>query len=163
MRYAKIVDESIVDGPGLRIVVFLQGCLRNCPGCHNPELRPLDKGEEISENRLINSITARLTPLHRGVTFTGGDPLLQPYSLHEVITQVKQAAQHLTIWVYTGYKYETVKHMPIMKLIDVLIDGPYIEAQRDLSLAFRGSSNQRLIDVPKTRATGEVILWQESV
>lgn len=161
VRLADIIDESIVDGPGTRIVVFVQGCIRDCKGCHNPELQLIDGGIEVTEERLVLLILNCLTPLHRGVTFTGGDPLIQPISLLEVIKKLKRRAPHLNVWVYTGYSYETVHHLQVMEYIDVLVDGPFIQSLRDISLKFRGSSNQRLIDVQRTREAGEVVLWQE--
>lgn len=160
IRVAKIIKESVVDGPGFRTVVFTQGCPRHCKGCHNPELLPAEGGTEMTAGELVNEIEAGLTKLTRGVTFSGGDPLMQPDSLYEVIKLLKSRNPQLDIWVYTGYLYEEVKDLPVMELIDVLVDGPFVEELRDISLPFKGSSNQRLIDIPATRKAGEVVEWK---
>lgn len=157
IRYADIIKESIADGTGIRVVAFLQGCPRRCEGCHNPELLPVEGGKEITEEGFAEMLTQSVTPLHRGITFSGGDPLLQAQSLDRVIALVKQRHPRLDIWVYTGYTFDQVKDLPVMKLVDVLVDGPFILAQRDLGLPFRGSANQRIIDVPGSLAKGEVI------
>jgi anaerobic ribonucleoside-triphosphate reductase activating protein len=95
-------------------------------------------------------ILKRITPQHSGITFSGGDPLMQADALFDVLTCIRKKRPDLSIWVYTGYNFEEVKDLPVMGLIDVLVDGPFIEQQKDLGLAFRGSSNQRIIDVPKS-------------
>lgn len=160
IRIADIIRESVVDGPGFRTVVFTQGCPRHCKGCHNPELLPVEGGEEMNAEQLVDAIEERLTKLTRGVTFSGGDPLMQAGVLYEVIKLLKIRQPRLDIWVYTGYLYEEVKELPVMELIDVLVDGPFVEELRDISLPFMGSGNQRLIDVPATREAGKVIEWK---
>lgn len=150
IRYSNIVKASIVDGVGLRTAVFLQGCPRYCKGCQNPDLLPLIGGIDIDEKNLADLILKSITPLHKGVTFSGGDPLIQSISLLKVIMIIKKRIPRLNIWVYTGFLFEEVKDMPVMSLIDVLVDGPFILEQKDLTLKFRGSSNQRIIDVQKS-------------
>ncbi len=157
IRYAKILLESVVDGPGIRIVAFLQGCVRHCEGCHNPELLPMAGGNEIGEREFAEFLLSKVNGLHRGITFSGGDPLAQADALTKVISVIKQKKPQLNIWVYTGFTFEAVKHLPVMKLIDVLVDGPFVMAERDLSLAFRGSSNQRIIDVKTSLALNRAV------
>jgi anaerobic ribonucleoside-triphosphate reductase activating protein len=150
IKYAGMISDSVVDGTGIRLVTFLQGCPRHCPGCHNPELIPQNNGREIEAKDFARMILKRITPQHSGITFSGGDPLMQADALYDVLTRIRKKRPDLSIWVYTGYNFEEVKDLPVMNLIDVLVDGPFIEQQKDLGLAFRGSSNQRIIDVPKS-------------
>lgn len=149
IRYAHIIDDSIVDGPGIRLVIFLQGCKWDCPGCHNPHLFPLDEGIEIEERDLAKKILKKLTPLHSGITFSGGDPLLQHKSLVEVVDYLRSRKPDLNIWLYTGFLYEDVKDLPLLEKIDVLVDGPFVLEKKDIALEFRGSSNQRIINLSK--------------
>lgn len=159
IKYAKVIQESIVDGPGLRVTVFLQGCPRHCEGCHNPELLPTEEGGiEINEKDFAKMLLDSITPLHKGITFSGGDPLMQHHALLKVIMIVRQANPNIDIWVYTGYDYEDIKSLPVISLIDVLVDGPFKLNERDLSLKFKGSSNQRIIDVMKSLQQDSVIL-----
>lgn len=157
IRYAHIIDTSVVDGLGIRVTAFLQGCPRACPGCHNPELQATEGGSEVSPQEFSRLLLRRVTPLHRGVTFSGGDPLLQADPLREVIDRLKNAAPRLDIWVYTGYTWEEVREWPVLERVDVLVDGPFLHEQRDLSLPFRGSRNQRVIDVQASRQRGQVV------
>lgn len=158
IHYREILAESLVDGVGLRVTVFLQGCPRHCEGCHNPELIPLSGGTAVAESDFVDRILTLVTPIHQGVTFSGGDPLAQPEALFDVIRLIKQRQPKLNIWVYTGYNYEEVQHWPVLSLIDVLVDGPFVMAEKDLDLPFRGSRNQRIIDMNQTRRTGHVAL-----
>lgn len=157
VQVAGITRGSVVDGLGIRTVVFFQGCPRHCPGCHNPETIPFSGGREMTVHQLVEEIIKTINPLVKGVTFTGGDPLAQPQALFQTVNMLKEKLPQLDIWVYTGYSYPEVKNLPVMPLIDVLVDGPFIEEQRDISLAFRGSANQRLIDIPKTLNQGKII------
>lgn len=156
IQFADILNESVVDGPGVRLVVFLQGCPRHCQACHNESLLSSAGGQAVEEKALANLILEKLTPLHAGVTFSGGDPLMQAQALFSVINILKEHRTELNIWVYTGYLYEEVKNLPVMKLIDVLVDGPFILGRKKLNLAFRGSDNQRIIDIQRTAKTGAV-------
>jgi anaerobic ribonucleoside-triphosphate reductase activating protein len=157
IRYGEILAESIVDGVGLRTVVFLQGCPRHCPGCHNPSLLSVDGGNEVTEEELSELILTKITPLHRGITFSGGDPLMQAEALYKVIKLIRRKSPGLNIWVYTGYVYEEICRLPILNIIDVLVDGPFIAEEKDLRLVWRGSANQRVINVPLTRQGGKII------
>lgn len=157
IRYADIVKESVVDGPGIRMTVFLQGCPRHCEGCQNEELLPLDGGRKLAEAAFAELLLKNISPLHQGITFSGGDPLIQAEALQQIIKLIKQSKPQLDIWVYTGYVYEDIKDLPVIRLIDVLVDGPFIQEQKDLRLAFRGSTNQRVIDVQKSLQCGRLI------
>lgn len=153
LRVSGIVPESIVDGPGIRFVVFVQGCPHRCPGCHNPQTHDFEGGRDMD----IGEIAAQIeeNPLLFGVTFSGGEPFSQPEALYELGLMVKEMGKHLII--YTGYTIEQLLEMEksrtyvgkLLRLADILIDGPYIESLRDLDLPFRGSSNQRIIDIRK--------------
>lgn len=158
MRVAAVLRESIVDGPGIRTVIFFQGCPRHCPGCHNPSTLPFDGGTQYSVEALADEVIANLTPIHRGITLSGGDPLAQKDELLQFVLLMKKRLPDLNIWCYTGYVFEEVKDYPVLQYLDVLVDGPFVMAQRDLNLPFRGSANQRLLDLPATFATGTVQL-----
>lgn len=160
VRFADIIDESIVDGVGVRVVVFLQGCLNSCQGCHNPDLKPVDAGREITDEGLANLIASRLSPIHRGITFSGGEPMLQADSLVPVISRIKEQRPNLDFWLYTGYLFEQVCQHPVMGLIDVVVDGPFIRSERNASCVFYGSANQRLINVPESLRLGKTVLFE---
>ena len=160
VRLAEIIDESIVDGVGLRLVVFLQGCLNDCEGCHNPDLKPLEGGREIAEKELADLVVSKVTPMHRGITLSGGEPLLQADSLVQVIARIKKRLPNVDFWLYTGYLYEEYAEHPVMELIDVVVDGPFIQSRRDASCIFYGSANQRIINVQESRRLGKTILWE---
>ena len=159
IRIAGLVPESYVDGDGIRFAVFMQGCLRNCEGCHNPETHAPDGGRLVDTGEIISAI--KKNPLLNGVTLTGGEPLLQI----DAATEIARAAKSfgLDVWCYTGFNFEDLPAdaAPLLENIDVLIDGAFIESQRDLELQFRGSRNQRIIDVNKTRAQNKIVLWTE--
>ncbi len=156
--------DSIVDGPGLRYAVFVQGCSHHCPGCHNPESQPFEGGTVRSVESLLDDI--RANGLVRDVTLSGGEPFDQPEACAELARRLKD--EGYGIWTYTGYVYEDLlrraESRPALGLLldctDVLVDGPFIQAQKSLMLKFRGSSNQRIIDMRKTRLAGSVVLWQ---
>lgn len=162
IRIAGTVDDSIVDGPGYRYAIFTQGCPHHCPGCHNPESHDFAGGRVVDTETILAQV--RANPLLDGITLTGGDPLCQP----EPCLALAQAAKaaHLTVWAYTGYTWEALMaendpaRMALLRALDVLVDGPFILAQKSLELKFCGSRNQRLIDVPRSLASGEVVLWQ---
>lgn len=156
LKIADILVESVVDGKGLRTVIFFQGCPHHCEGCHNAKLLPFEGGKSYTPEMLAREILAKMTPIHKGVTFSGGDPLAQSEELLQVIKILRKEKPNLNIWTYTGYLFEEVKSYPVLKEIDVLVDGPFILSKRDISLPFRGSANQRIIDLPKTFATGAV-------
>lgn len=161
IRIFGTANDSIVDGPGLRFTVFVQGCPHNCPGCHNPDSHPFDGGELMDTDKLLERIKGN--PLLDGVTFSGGEPFCQPFPLYEIGKHVKALGLH--IMTYTGYTFEYLYehrnendgYAKLLSVTDILVDGRYVEKLRSLELRFRGSSNQRIIDVPKSLAAGHVI------
>ena len=149
LRVAGIVEESIVDGPGYRFTIFTQGCPHDCPGCHNPQTHPIDGGTEVSARTLYDRILRN--PLLRGVTFSGGEPFLQSAALADLAQKLH--VNSLDVVTYTGYTLEKLKAMKdesinaLLRESDLLIDGPFQSENRDLTLPFRGSSNQRIIEL----------------
>lgn len=147
IRISGIVEESIVDGPGLRYVIFTQGCPHKCKGCHNPETHNINKGVDKHIEEIIEEIEAN--PLIMGVTISGGEPFMQKDSVLKLVNRLNDINKN--IYVYTGYLYEDLikeeKSREILEKIDVLIDGPFMLEQKDLTLKFRGSRNQRVIDI----------------
>lgn len=162
LRIAGIQQDSIVDGPGIRCVIFTQGCPHRCPGCHNPQTHDPKGGREADVQEILTQIAGN--PLASGVTFSGGEPFVQAKALVPVAEGVKKMGKHLMI--YTGYLYEQLadSHEPevqrLLMLADVLVDGPFMMEERDLTLPYRGSANQRVIDLEKTRERGEVVLFR---
>ena len=158
IRYAHILTDSIVDGFGIRVVVFLQGCEWDCEGCHNPHLFPMDEGIEIDEIEFAKKIIKKLNPMHSGITFSGGDPILQSEKLFTVIEYIRRKRPKINIWLYTGFLYKDIKDLPLMEEIDVLVDGPFVLKEKDIALRFRGSANQRIIDVKESLKENKEIL-----
>ena len=160
-RVSGIVNDSIVDGYGLRLAVFMQGCPHGCPGCHNPETWAAQGGRAADTDEVVALL--HKNPLLDGLTLSGGEPFMQPEAALVMAQAAK--ARGLNVWAYTGYTLEQLKAMArpavqqLLALIDVLVDGPFVLAERSLSLPFRGSANQRVIDLAQTRATGAVVLW----
>lgn len=158
IKYAHIITDSIVDGTGIRVVVFLQGCKWNCKGCHNPHLFSMEDGIEIDETKFAKKILKELNPMHSGITFSGGDPILQHEALFTVIDYIKRRRPDLNIWLYTGFLFKDIMDLPLVHKIDVIVDGPFVIEKKDIALKFRGSANQRIIDVRKTLENKEEIL-----
>ena len=159
IRIAGLVPESYVDGDGIRFAIFMQGCQRNCEGCHNPNTHALDGGKLIDTQEIISAI--KKNPLLDGITLTGGEPFLQICAATELACAAKNLG--LSVWCYTGYIFEELPTdaAPLLENIDVLIDGEFILSLRDLELQFRGSRNQRIIDVKKTYEQNKIVLWSE--
>lgn len=157
VRYADMIRESVVDGLGVRVVVFFQGCNNSCQDCQNPDLQSLEGGKELTEEDLADMVLEVLTPAHRGVTFSGGEPMLQADSLPGIISRIKAQKPHLDFWLYTGFLFEEVSSHPVMSLLDVVVDGPFLPDKRDASCQFYGSCNQRIIDVQQTLSLGKII------
>lgn len=160
LNLANIIFDSIVDGPGLRNTVFVQGCSHHCPGCHNPETW------STSNNKLveIDDLYQRLINHHnRSVTFSGGEPFEQAEALTKLATKLKE--QQFNLWSYSGYTYEQILQDPqkneLLKTLDGLVDGPFILEEKSLNLLFRGSRNQRLIDVQASLKQNKVILFED--
>ena len=159
IRVAGLIPESFVDGDGIRYAIFMQGCLRNCEGCQNPETHALNGGKLIETSEIISEI--KKNPLLNGITLTGGEPFLQIDAANELATAAKTFG--LNVWCYTGYTFEKMPPNAeiLLKNVDILVDGEFIESLRDVDLQFRGSSNQRIIDVKKTFEQKKIVLWTE--
>ena len=157
---APLQIDSLVDGEGLRIVIWCQGCDMNCKNCHNPETHNLKGGKTYDIAEIIKKIS-QLKNNYDGITFSGGQPLLQIEACLEIAKYCK--SQNLNIWLYSGYTYEQIikdpKKKELLEYIDVLVDGRYIDELKDLTLPFRGSSNQRIIDVQKSLQKGSIVLY----
>ena len=162
MRVASTISDSIVDGPGLRFTVFTQGCFHRCPGCHNPETHDPCGGRDVSVEELERQMAAN--PLTDGLTLSGGDPMEQAAPCAQLARMAR--ARGLNVWTYTGYTYEALleegdpDQLALLEATDVLVDGPFLTEKKSYAALFRGSSNQRLIDVAASRRAGRAVLWQ---
>lgn len=158
LRLAGIVNDSITDGPGLRLAVFLQGCPRRCEGCHNPTSQSFDGGYDMRDEEILEKI--KKNPILSGVTLTGGEPFGQAEKLVPLATAIKDLGLELAI--YTGYTFEEVladeKMSRLARIADIIIDGEFVLAKRDISQKFKGSKNQRIIDVKESLEKGETVL-----
>ena len=171
IRIADIIEESFVDGEGVRFAIFVQGCHHNCKGCHNPATHDFNGGRLVDTEQIIAKFTN--APLISGITLSGGEPLCQIKAVTELAVAAKNSG--LSVWCYTGCVYEelignlnevdkkffTVDEVKtFLEYVDVLVDGPFIESQRDLTMRFCGSRNQRLIDIPKSRDQKIFVPWK---
>ena len=156
----QILHDTTVDGPGFRTSIYCAGCRHKCPGCHNPQSWAFGTGKDMSTDELLQEI---LDDPFADVTFTGGDPFFRAEGFAELAKCIKEKSRK-TIWCYTGFLFEDLLHndaaQRLLKYVDVLVDGPFVQALRDEDLLFRGSSNQRLIDVPRSMKEGCIVLWQ---
>ena len=170
MNYATIKNCDIANGPGVRVSLFVSGCTHRCPGCFNEVAWDFDYGTPFTEET-VESILKMLRPAHiRGLTLLGGEPF-EPQNQEAIVgllRRVKQELPEKSIWAFSGYLFDKDilsgrlgDTSEYLSYLDVLVDGPFVEAKKNLSLRFRGSENQRLIDVKKSLAAGEVILWQD--
>ena len=156
---AGIAGDSIVDGPGIRTTIFAQGCPHHCPGCHNPETWDFGCGTQVPAEAVVEMVKAN--PLCRGVTFSGGEPFAQAGEFAKLGRLLKQEGYEVAS--YSGYTFEQLLHgtqeqKELLSIIDVLIDGPYLEGERSLELNFRGSRNQRILNVPASLEEGKAVL-----
>ncbi|MBQ6810948.1 MAG: anaerobic ribonucleoside-triphosphate reductase activating protein [Firmicutes bacterium] len=158
VQIAALMNDSIVDGPGLRYAIYVQGCPHRCKGCHNPQTHPFDGGTEMDTEDIWNEIEEN--PLLSGITLSGGDPLCQPKPMAEIAKKAKESG--LSVWCYTGYLFEDLIKdqdddiMALLGYTDVRVDAPFVLEERTLELPFRGSKNQRLVDVPRSLEDGKV-------
>ena len=154
LRVAGVIEESIVDGPGIRFVLFLQGCRLRCPGCQNPQTWDFDGGTLVPSDEVLARI--RENPLVHGVTFSGGEPFEQAEALLPLAKELKAQGYHLM--AFSGFTLEQLVQKPecraLLEQLDLLVDGPFIEAQKSLDLRFRGSRNQRILNMPSTCENG---------
>ena len=170
MNYAEIKNCDIANGPGVRVSLFVSGCTHRCPGCFNEIAWDFDYGKPFTQET-IDQIIAMLKPAYiRGLTLLGGEPF-EPQNqgaIVELLRQIKQQLPQKSIWAFSGYLFDRDilsgrlgDTSEYLRYLDVLVDGPFVEAKKNLSLRFRGSENQRLIDVKASLAAGKVILWQD--
>lgn len=162
IRVLNVIEDTMVDGPGFRTSIYCAGCEHRCPGCHNPQSWAFDGGKEMDVASLMKIIMA--DPF-ANVTFTGGDPMYQAAGFAELARAI-HTYSNKDIWCYTGFVYESLIHedqRELLENLDVLVDGPFIQKLQDSDLLFRGSSNQRLIDVQESLYAGKVILWQPMI
>ena len=173
MNYANIKPRDIANGPGIRVSLFVSGCTHRCPGCFNAEAWDFTYGEPFDQS-VIDRILSDLSPAFvKGLTLLGGEPFdpRNQAAVLDLLRQVKAAYPEKTIWAFTGYLFdrdllaghvgEPTVCREYLEHLDVLVDGPFVEAEKNLTLRFRGSANQRLIDVPASLAKGSVVLWED--
>ena len=170
MNYATIKNCDIANGPGVRVSLFVSGCTHRCKGCFNEVAWDFNYGEPFTEET-VNSILAMLRPAYvRGLTLLGGEPF-EPQNqsaVVELLRQIKRELPQKSIWAFSGYLFDKDilsgrlgDCSEYLSYLDVLVDGPFVESKKNLSLRFRGSENQRLIDVPASLASGEIVLWTD--
>lgn len=162
LRILDIVEDTMVDGPGFRTSIYCAGCRHACPGCHNPQSWAFDGGHEMTVEQIMRVIEA---DPYANVTFSGGDPMYQAAGFAELARQIHHRTQK-NIWCYTGFTFESLiqeDQRELLSLVDVLVDGCFVQSLRDEDLLFRGSSNQRLIDVQASLYSGKTVLWNPDV
>ncbi|MBQ8682718.1 MAG: anaerobic ribonucleoside-triphosphate reductase activating protein [Selenomonadales bacterium] len=165
VQLAGLVEESVVDGPGMRFVIFTQGCNHGCVGCHNPQTHDPAGGETVTVDWLEKQIDKQ--KLIRGITFSGGEPFLQSKAMAHLAHYAK--TKNLHTLAYTGYTFEQLLAMSetevgiadFLAQLDMLVDGPFVLEERDITLQFRGSKNQRILDVPKSLKKGKAVFWED--
>lgn len=160
LRWSKIRKEDIANGPGMRVSIWVQGCHRQCPGCFNPETWDPNAGHVLGPK-----VTAQLIDLGKsksitGYSILGGEPLLHCDEMLQLVKKIKDTYPKKTIWMWTGYTYEdlSVEQLKVLQYVDILVDGPFKQELRNPNLRFKGSSNQRIIDVQKTLNSDSVVL-----
>ena len=156
---------DIANGPGIRSTIFVTGCSRHCFNCFNPEYQDPRAGQEWTDKEMEQLLSWLSAPTNSGLTLLGGEPMENTDGLTQIVQNVKQAMPDKSVWVYSGFTYDEIIQDPqkkaLLDVCDVLVDGPYEEAQRDLTLHFRGSRNQRVIDMNRTRETKLIQLLYE--
>ena len=162
MRYHNITKDDMLNGEGLRTVLWVAGCNHNCKGCHNPITWDIRGGipfDEAAKEELFEQLEK---PYISGVTLSGGDPL-HPKNREEIgalVTEIRERFPEKTIWLYTGYTWEEISDLPFLPLLTVVVDGRFVEELKDSALHWKGSANQRVIDVKKTLESGSVVLHE---
>ncbi|KRM72740.1 anaerobic ribonucleoside-triphosphate reductase activating protein [Lacticaseibacillus brantae] len=156
--------HDAVDGPGYRVAVYLSGCKFNCPGCYNKAVQSFHYGQPFTDQMFDEIMHALAEPYYQGLTLLGGEPFLNTRIAIRLAEAVRSRFPDKNIWSWSGYTYEqlrqeTADKQHLLSLIDVLVDGPFLEAKKDLTLQFRGSANQRVIDVPNSLSQDKVVIW----
>lgn len=163
MRYLTARKRDIANGPGVRVSIWVTGCNRRCPNCFNPEAWDFNAGKELTAEGITKFIEFSNAINVEGFSILGGEPLDQGFDMYDFLGRLRSESKDKSIWLWTGYKFEDLnsEQLEMLEFVDVLVDGAFIEELKDPSLRFRGSSNQRIIDVPKTLAYKQVCLKQE--
>lgn len=163
MKYHNITKDDMLNGDGLRVVLWVAGCSHHCKNCQNPVTWNPNDGLEFTEETKLEIFTELRKTYVSGITFSGGDPLhvLNVQEVTFFAKEIRESFPDKTIWIYTGFLWSEIKHLEIMKFADVVVDGEYVEELRDTQLYWRGSSNQRVIDVKKSLETGKIVLHCE--
>ena len=161
MNYHNITIDDMLNGDGLRTVLWVAGCDHRCRGCQNPQTWDENGGVPFDDRAKAELFEALSRDYMTGITFSGGDPLMpcNRETIAALIHEIREKLPGKTIWLYTGSLFEEIRHLPFVPLIDVIVDGPYIKALRNVQLHWKGSSNQRVIDVKKTLESGRIVLW----
>lgn len=160
MNYHNITTDDMLNGDGLRTVLWVAGCGHGCPGCHNPVTWDACGGLPFDAAAKAELFEKLAKPHISGITFSGGDPLYPANrdAITALAAEVRARFPKKTVWLYTGYTYEEIADLPVFAFVDVLVDGRYEAAKRDVKLHWKGSANQRVIDIPATRAAGSIVL-----
>ena len=161
MNYHNITVDDMLNGDGLRTVLWVSGCDHRCRGCQNPQTWPETSGIPFDEDAKAELFEALSRDYMNGVTFSGGDPLFcrNRDTVGALIEEIHEKLPEKTIWLYTGSLFEEIKSLPFIPMIDVIVAGPYIESLRDTQLHWKGSKNQRVIDVKKSLTEDRIVLW----
>lgn len=168
MNVAGINFESVVDGEGVRVVVFVSGCLHNCKGCHNPASHSFTAGQPFTQE-LQDEIIAYIqkTPFISGLTLSGGDPMYSAKEITPFIERLRKDVKDISVWIYSGFRFEEIlensEMFDLLKLCDVLVDGEFVLEQRDITLSYKGSRNQRIIDIPKSLSDQKISIFEGGV
>lgn len=162
MNFHKITTNDIANGIGIRVVLWVSGCEHHCKECHNPQTWNINSGIPFTQKDYTTLYKALDKPYINGITFSGGDPLHinNRETIYQISTALRKDLPSKTQWLYTGYSWEEVKDLPIINNLDVLVDGEFEIDKKDITLLFKGSSNQRLIDVKSTMKNNKIVIWQ---
>lgn len=163
MRYHNITKDDMLNGEGIRVVLWVAGCEHACEGCHNPITWDEHGGLEFDEEAKQEIFAELKNDYVSGITLSGGDPLFisNREAITELCKEIREKFPTKTIWLYTGYRFEEIKNLPVVKLVDVIVDGRFVNSLKDAKLPWRGSENQRVIDVPKTFKLKQIVLLSE--
>lgn len=164
MNYHKITENDMLNGDGLRVTLWVAGCSHSCPNCQNPQTHDPESGKLFTEDTLMHLFKLLSQEHISGLTFSGGDPLFlhNRKAVTQIAAKIKLWFPEKTIWLYTGYKFEDVDHLPVMENIDVLVDGKYVEKLNTPSPKWRGSNNQRVINIQESISKSEIVLFKNS-
>lgn len=168
MNVAGINFESVVDGEGVRVVVFVSGCLHNCKGCHNPASHSFTAGQPFTQELQAEIIAyIQKTPFISGLTLSGGDPMYSAKEITPFIERLRKDVKDISVWIYSGFRFEEIlensEMFDLLKLCDVLVDGEFVLEQRDITLSYKGSRNQRIIDIPKSLSDQKISIFEGGI